>query len=74
LTAGDLDAAKMRALYVDLEAGAIATPYLVGNDEGAQLRARALRHEIVAWGVILASERIDASAAEAEGRRDDIGG
>ena len=48
LVAGDLDAAKMRALYVDLEARSVATPDQVGVHKGAQLRARSLRHEIAA--------------------------
>jgi AbiV family abortive infection protein len=59
LTAGDLDAAKMRALYVDIEAGEIATPALVASHEGAQERARALRREIVGWSVIMAANRAD---------------
>lgn len=59
LTAGDLDDAKMRALYVDIEVGEIATPARVADHQGAQDRARALRLEIVGWGVIMASEPLE---------------
>lgn len=63
LTAGDLDDAKMRALYVDVEGGEIATPMRVADHEGAQERARALRREIVGWGIILASEPLEGKGA-----------
>lgn len=53
LTAGDLNDAKMRALYVDIEAGAIATPARVAEHEGAQQRARSLRREIVGWAIAM---------------------
>lgn len=53
LVAGDLDDAKMRALYVDIEAGAIATPARVAEHEGAQERARSLRREIVGWAIAM---------------------
>jgi len=53
LVAGDLDDAKMRALYVDIEGGAVATPAMVANHEGAQQRARALRHEVVGWAIAM---------------------
>jgi AbiV family abortive infection protein len=59
LTAGDLDAAKMSALYVDVEAGEVATPARVAAHEGARLRARALRKDIVGWAIALALEPLD---------------
>jgi AbiV family abortive infection protein len=36
LTAGDLNAAKMSALYVDVEDGEVVTPARVADHEGAQ--------------------------------------
>jgi AbiV family abortive infection protein len=59
LTANDLDAAKMSALYVDLEAGEVATPARVAEHRGAQQRARALRKEIVGWAIALGLEPLD---------------
>lgn len=53
LVAGDLDNAKMRALYVDIESGAIATPAMVADHKGAQQRAQSLRREIVGWAVAM---------------------
>jgi hypothetical protein len=51
------------ALYVDVEGGEIATPMRVADHEGAQERARALRREIVGWGIILASEPLEGKGA-----------
>lgn len=60
LNAGDLADAKMRALYVDIEAGAIATPARVAEHEGAQQRARSLRREIVGWAIAMGGQDDDA--------------
>jgi hypothetical protein len=59
LVAGDLDAAKMRALDVDIEDGDVATPAVIGDNRGARQRARALRGEIVGWAVVLIAEPLE---------------
>ena len=56
-TAGDLDAAKLRALYVHVEDGDVAMPAVIGDNKGARQRARALRGEIVGWAVVLSADR-----------------
>lgn len=59
LVAGDLAAAKMRALYVDVEGGEVATPDRVADHEGAQQRARALRSEVISWAIPLSLEPLE---------------
>jgi AbiV family abortive infection protein len=64
LVAGDLDDAKMRALYVDIEGGAVATPAKVADHEGAQRRARALRREVGIWAIVMGGGSGEGQGAE----------
>jgi hypothetical protein len=49
----------LRALYVHIEDGDVATPAVIRDNRGARQRARALRGEIVGWAVVLSAESLE---------------
>lgn len=49
----ELNDAKFRSLYVDLENGKVATPAQIAGDDHAMQRAKTLRKSIVAWAVAM---------------------
>jgi AbiV family abortive infection protein len=47
----DLNAAKFRALYVDLEDGRVAAPSEIAEDEDQRARAKTLRKSVTVWAI-----------------------